>query len=154
MCWSWDILLYCDCLCISHSQSGSLIHIYNPNAFFPAQKKSVKWLRDLWECRSQLLFTLLSFWLQPASCTEPFVLPSTTFKLTDCELDIVMRHTCNLRTWVTEPDVWFPGQSGIHQETQYQKGEGRLERWLRWLLFLRSWVQFPATTWWLTTILQ
>jgi hypothetical protein len=31
-----------------------------------------------------------------------------------------------------------------------------LERWLRglehWLLFQRSWVQFPATTWWLTTI--
>jgi hypothetical protein len=31
-----------------------------------------------------------------------------------------------------------------------------LERWFsgqeHWLLFQRSWVQIPATTWWLTTI--
>jgi hypothetical protein len=37
-----------------------------------------------------------------------------------------------------------------------KKGGGVLERWLsgqeHWLLFWRSCVQFPATTWWLTTI--
>ena len=42
------------------------------------------------------------------------------------------------------------------KQTNKQTNKQELERWLSgeepWLLFQRTWVQFPATTWWLTTI--
>jgi hypothetical protein len=44
----------------------------------------------------------------------------------------------------------------VYSKKYLRKIHRGLERWLsgleHWLLFRRSWVQIPATTWWLTTI--
>jgi hypothetical protein len=47
-------------------------------------------------------------------------------------------------------------QTEKNKNNKKKKCSHGLERWLRggehWLLFQRTGVQFPATTWWLTTI--
>jgi hypothetical protein len=49
--------------------------------------------------------------------------------------------------WSTE---WVPGQLGYTENVVSKNIKNKIKR--HWLLFQRSWVQFPATTWWLTTI--
>ena len=59
----------------------------------------------------------------------------------------------NNKTWSW---FWCRLYRQNYSKTNQMKNQNGLERWLRgsehWLLFQRSWVQFPATTWWLTAI--
>jgi hypothetical protein len=92
--------------------------------------------RDRYGCFSYLKNQLLSFQKTPWNWAE----------LIDIWLGILgslEKGTGDdpwLAPWIIPIRVLCPGAGEMAQRVKH------------WLLFLRSWVQIPATTWWLTTI--